>query len=279
MVTLGTRFHSRFAVRSLIALAGLAALLCIASPPALAQGNDVETPVRPSAQQPLPTPPVQSRLSFGLFGGMELPMSMGEFSLTCDLCAFSSVSGMGAGGGLFAEYALNERWSLAARLGYASSAPTYTLANSGDRFLLNGEKTTVDFERKAAFEFSAATAFVAARWQTGLGGLSLVAGPQLTFVLSNNVRETERILTAGRLYQENGTNQYLYYEGEVGESIAFQKMQIGLRGGISYDIPFGDKLVLAPEVTYLYSIIGPSPDYKAWKLGSLNLTLVGTMRF
>ena len=273
----GTRFQSRAAFCSLIALSCLCALL-LAAVPASAQGNDPESPPRPALVVP-PVPPLQSRLFFGLFGGMELPMGSGEFSLTCDLCKFTSPSGLGGGGGLLAEYALNERWSLGVRLGYSTAVPVYTIEISDYRFLLSGEKVTATIERRAAFKLSAATALVAARWHPGLGGFYAIAGPQLRLIVSNNVKETERMTTVGQLYMTTGTDQLTLYDGEIGGVINFRKAQLGVRGGLGYDLPLSERVVIAPEVSYLFPIIGMSSTYKAWKLGSLDGTIVASIKF
>ncbi|MBL0176662.1 MAG: outer membrane beta-barrel protein [Ignavibacteria bacterium] len=265
--------HSRsrtFRSAALRTLILAAAFVCAPLASSFAQGSD-------AASQPA-MPGAERRLWLGVYGSAALPVTMGEFSLLCDDCVFSSGSGMGVEGGLLATYPLDERWSVTARIGWGMSQTTYEKEASALRYVTSGQQVMVSYMRKAVIDLSAVSAYFAARWSSGIGALYVVAGPRVNYNHASNAKETERIVTPDMVYFESGTNLVTLYDGAIGGAVDFQKLGLGLRAGVGYDFAFGPDLIIAPEVGFALPLLGLSPKHKTWKIGGLDFVLMAAMR-
>ena len=242
---------------------------CLAVALALALNN---TAFGQTANPLVPLPQSQeftgSPWSAGISAGAVLPLAIGADAPFCDGCGFASSTEMRGGGGLLAGYRVNERWPFTANIAWAKSHATYTWDTPGmlrDNSFVQELGTT--YEIISIVEMSFVSAQLAARWYSALGGLYLLAGPQLDYVYANDELRTQR--SVNQTYPELTWGPVTIHDGPVGEVLAFQKAQLSMRAGIGYEFPIGRNLSISPEAGIALPITSLSPNRAHWKLGAV----------
>ena len=216
--------------------------------------------------------------SAGISAGAALPLAIGDGSPLCDACDFASSTEMRGNGGLLAAYRLDERWTFTANIAWAESHATYTWDTPGmlrDNSFV--QELGVMYEFSSMVEMSSVSAQLSARWYSALGGLYLLAGPQLDFVYANNELQTQ--LRVNQTYPELNSGPVTVHDGPVGDVLAFQKAQLSLRAGIGYEFALGRNFSISPEAGIAMPLTSLSPDHDGWKLGAVQTAVALAWRW
>ena len=186
-------------------------------------------------------------------------------------CCPEYSTGKGTGfslGGLF-ETPLTSSISLELRGMFTSGSGTFTANET--KVIFDG-KNSVD----GVFEHTITTRLSSVGLQPSIripviGELKVSAGVLMSLLLGSTYTQQERLISPGDVVFENESRTRLRLAGGITD---VRSMQLGITGGISYDIPLNIKssLIASPEISYTYGMMDVLQNDK-WKIHSLRLGL------
>lgn len=214
--------------------------------------------------------PLLVNLYVGPVGGIGYNFHLGKFTTQCD-CEYSGGNGFGPLGGLYVEYPLDKAWSLYGGVNYSDLRADFTRSETRLEFANNGEFVNINFERTAEVTLSYIGLDMNAKWRTGVSTIYLAGGPTIGFLTSNHhLKETERVVTPGFVYQSNSTNQQTFMDQALPDK---QSLRIAMHVGAGYDYYATPTFVLSPELGLHLPITSVSTVYNNWRAAALTFSL------
>ncbi|MFZ1730644.1 MAG: hypothetical protein WBQ23_01200 [Bacteroidota bacterium] len=213
--------------------------------------------------------PVPWSMQVGPFGGAGWVISQGSFNTLCD-CEYGSGSGLGLQLGAFADYPLSGNVSILTTVGFRTMSPSYEKSEKRLEYVAlsgGGDFMWVDYNRNTTLSLSMIELGVAAKWELPLKGLYVAVGPEFGWIVSDNIEETETIVTPGLTYDTSGSTKQVFMDNSLdtyySDPVAFR---LGIAGRIGYILPIHEKLAIAPELLLSVPLTPVTWTYKSWRL-------------
>ncbi len=239
--------------------ATLLLLLLCAAPSGLRAGGPEEDVIRP----------LQIRLFLGPVAGIGYNMHLGQFRTQCN-CTYSGGTGFGPSGGLFAEIPIAPSLRVYGGVRYNDLRADFTRQETRLEYGSTGEFVNIQFEQTANVALSYLGFQAMAKWLTGFGGLYVAAGPSISFLVSDHIKETERILTPGWVYKQNMQNQNVFLDGDIP---SYRSNRLAVHAAAGYDFVFSPQFVIAPEIGYQLPLTSVTSTDKDWGASALQLSV------
>ena len=213
--------------------------------------------------------PLLVRFFVGPVAGIGYNLHLGDFQTQCK-CTYSGGSGVGPNGGLFAEIPIARSWRVYGGMTYSDLRADFTRQETRLEYGSSGEFVNIQFEQTANVTLSYIGIQAMAKWMTGLGTLFVAAGPELSFLVGNHIKETERILTPGWVYKQNMQNQNIFLDGDVP---SYRSNRLALHAAVGYDFFLSPQFVLSPELGFQMPLTTVTSSDNDWSAASLHLSL------
>ncbi len=189
-------------------------------------------------------------------------------NIPCCSPAFSDGTGPGvAAGGLY-QLALGDRFGLQLRAGYSLFTGTMTTdENIGNA--LDASNTVVDAMSRHTLEstLSQLTLEPMLVLQPLSIPLRVNLGLRAGLTIASSYDLREELLSPDNVTFSDGSTARNVSSGAIPDESGYD---IGVTGGLSYDIPVGDRFIIAPEVSYDYNFTDVIADSN-WKAHALRL--------
>jgi hypothetical protein len=211
--------------------------------------------------------PLLVRFFVGPMAGIGYNLHLGNFQTLCK-CTYSGGTGAGPTGGLFAEIPVSRSWRISGGFTYNDLRADFTRQETRLEYGSTGEFVNIQFEQTASVNLSYIGFQAMAKWISGLGGLYLAAGPSISFLVSNHIKETERIVTPGWVYKQNMQNQNVFLDGDIP---SYRQNRLAVHAAAGYDFFLPPKLVISPELGYQMPLTSVTSSDANWGASALQL--------
>lgn len=183
---------------------------------------------------------------------------------------FSSAFDSGISFGFLFDYTINEYSGLDLRLGYSTMGGVYDVQqNIGNTWGRNGFDTNLVMINNATVNHNlvarVSNITLLPSYRYSIDKLNLLAGLRLGFLSSSSYEQKEELLSPENVVFENGSlTRNVYTGNSIPEA---NSLYYGVNLGVSYDLNFNKKLIIAPEVRYEknFSNVNSQP----WTISSL----------
>ena len=217
--------------------------------------------------------PVPYTLHIGPYLGGGWVLSQGEFQTLCD-CSYGQGGGLGFQLGFFADYPLSKDLSVLVTLGYRLMQPSFDKEESRIEFIEtspgNGDFMEIDFGLETTVRVSSIELGVFGKWNLPLRGLYLAAGPEIGYVIEDNIKETETIVTPGIGYETHGGRDQVTMDDALDRYYDDAVLRLALAGRLGYIIPVTDRLAIVPELSLMMSLTPVVSDFNDWRLNAFD---------
>jgi hypothetical protein len=212
--------------------------------------------------------PVPFTLHVGPYIGGAWIASNGTFETLCQ-CEYSGGNGLGFQLGVFADYPLTREVSLMATLGLRSMHPAFDKKQTRIEFIQfppeDGDFTNVDFELETVLQMTLIELGVYGRWQLPVRGLYFAAGGEFGVVIDDNIREMERILTPGVVYDLGGGNEQESMDGPLSRYYDDTGYRLAAAVKLGYVIPLTETISIAPEAGLSFPLTPIVSNFQDWR--------------
>lgn len=216
--------------------------------------------------------PVPYTLHIGPYLGGGWAFSQGHFQTLCN-CTYGTGDGVGFNLGFFADYPLSKAFSILITAGYQFMQPSFDKEESRIEFIEtspgNGDFMQIDFGLETAVRVSTVELGVLAKWDMPIRGLYIAAGPELGYVIEDNIQETESILTPGIGYETHGGTEQVTMDDPLDSYYDAVVLRLALAGRIGYVLPVTDRLAIVPELSLMMSLSPVVSEYENWHLNAV----------
>jgi outer membrane protein OmpA-like peptidoglycan-associated protein len=210
-------------------------------------------------------------VSFGAFvhGGLNIHSANFQTLPGVPSCCprFENGSGDGISIGAYYDLPFNSVFALELRLGYSSLNATLK-TDEYTTVLVNGNAAVGEFEHSVATSIGMIGITPLARYQV-LPRVTLLAGPELGWIISNNYSEQEMIMqpTNAGVFADNGERIRNAYSGSTPGA---SKFYCGITVGAQYRLPLNQSgsLFVLPEVLYTEGLT-PLVSGMTWRANSV----------
>lgn len=208
--------------------------------------------------------------AIGVHGAYQLVSHDAQFqgipNVPC--CAPMFEDGTGGGGiaGLFYRHALSRRAALQLRTGFSTMGGTLTTRENIGNRVENGNVVDVFSDHTVTSSFSLLSLQPMFSWTPFSFPLGIDLGAELAFAMKSDYEQRETLVGDGEFTTGAGNVR----NESAGEIPDHNAMQVAGVAGLSYDIPLGGKLTLAPEVSYRYAFTDVAQNID-WKTHALRL--------
>jgi hypothetical protein len=213
--------------------------------------------------------PVPFRIQIGPYIGGAYVAGSGTFETLCD-CEYSGGNGLGLDIGVFADYPLAKNFSVMATLGLRTLRPVYEKSQTRIEYIEmtpgSGDFTDVNFDLETSVQLTALEFAVLARWEMPLEGLYVAAGPEIGFMIDDNIEEVERITTPGIAYDSNGGTEQVVMDDALSRYYDDSGYQLSLSARLGYIVALSERLSIAPELSFSLGQTPIASQFQSWKL-------------
>lgn len=210
----------------------------------------------------------------GIYGGINFNFHSSDFTKLPGVpnCCTKFESAYDDGisiGGLF-DYTLNENSGIDFRLGYASYNGIYDVRqNIGNTWVLdaltNDRVAITDAVVNHNLVARISSINFIPSYRYSFNKLNLLGGLRVGYVSSSSYEQQEKLLEPENVVFENGKlSRNIYVGNQIPD---MSSLLFALNFGVSYDLNFNQKLVVAPELRYELNLNNVNSE--SWKISTL----------
>ncbi len=213
---------------------------------------------------------------FGIYGGFNVNFHSSDFTQLPGVpnCCnkFESATGDGISiGGIF-DYTLSENSGLDIRLGFSTLGAAYEVGTSiGNTWVKDPNSLDTNSVQIASALVNhnlvarISNIVLLPSYRYSISKLNLLGGLRLGYVSSSSYEQSEVLLSPENVVFENGKlSRNIYVGNEIPD---ITSMMFGINLGVSYDLAFNQKLIVAPEVRYEMNF--NNVNSQSWKINTL----------
>lgn len=220
----------------------------------------------------------------GVEAGPAFNSSRGSFQSACDP-RFSNGAAVKFVAGATGELFLTKRLTLQARISVDNKGfvAEQTAVRSG--YVFDGATGDSVYVRNISFNQKVTASFTALSFSPSIRfrlfeNLFLSAGPSLSYIVTHSIVHEEEIITLTANDDSGRSHPITYSDGSVIQTSEPQKIsglnkiQLGVVGGVAYEIPVSALSFVTPSVYYIFPLTTVTDiDATKWKLTGIQATL------